>query len=155
MSAFLHRAARLCTVIALACPAVAAHAQISDMLKSQIGGSTGSADSSAGGLGSLSSLGGLGNLSSGSLGNVTGVVEYCIKNNYLGSGTGASSVKDQLMSKLSSKGSPSSDSGYTDGAKGLLDSGNGKQLDISGSGLKAEATKQICDKILAQAKSML
>jgi oligoribonuclease NrnB/cAMP/cGMP phosphodiesterase (DHH superfamily) len=86
---------------------------------------------------------------------VTGVVEYCIKNNYLSSASGASSVKDQLMSKLSSKESPTSDSGYTDGAKGMLDSSNGKQLDLSGGGLKAEATKQVCDKILAQAKSML
>ncbi len=154
MNACFRQAARLGTAFALLLPALGAQAQIGDMLKSQIGGSGGT-DSSSSGLGGLSSLGGLGNLSSGSLGNVTGVVEYCIKNNYLGSASGASSVKDQLMSKLSSKESPTSDSGYTDGAKGMLDSSSGKQLDLSGGGLKAEATKQVCDKILAQAKSML
>ncbi|CAM2140692.1 DUF2501 domain-containing protein [Pararobbsia alpina] len=156
MSLHFKRAARVCTFIALLSPMVIAQAQIGDMLKSQIGGSGGN-DSSAGGLGSLGSLGGMSSVSSGSLGNVTGVVEFCIKNNYLGSGSGASSVKDQLMSKLSgqTQGSPTSDSGYTDGAKGLLDSNGGKQLDLSGGGLKAEATKQVCDKILSQAKSML
>lgn len=153
MNLRFHRVAHAGAVIALLVP-VLAHAQIGDMLKSQVGGAGGT-DSAAGGLGGLSSLGGLSNLSSGSLGNVTGIVEYCIKNNYLGSSTGASGVKDQLMSKLSSQGAPASDPGYTDGAKGLLDSGNGKQLDISGAGLKAQATKQVCDKILSQAKSML
>ncbi|HTJ91786.1 MAG TPA: DUF2501 domain-containing protein [Pararobbsia sp.] len=154
MSLSSQRAVRVCTVIALLSPIALAHAQINDLLKSQIGGS-GGANSAAGGLGSLGSLGSVSDLSSGSLGNVTGVVEYCIKNNYLGSSTGASGIKDQLMSKLSSKGAPTSDPGYTDGAKGVLDSGNGKQLDLSGGGLKAEATKQVCDKILSQAKSML
>jgi hypothetical protein len=37
----------------------------------------------------------------------------------------------------------------------VLDSNNGKQLDLSGGGLKAEATKQVCDKILQQGKSLL
>lgn len=154
MNVGFQRVVRMSAFIVALSPVALAHAQIGDMLKSQVGG-VGGGDSSAGGLGSLSSLGGLGNLSSGSLGNVTGIVEYCIKNNYLGGSTGASGVKDQLMSKLSSKGAPTSDSGYNDGAKGLLDSSGGKQLDISGGGLKAEATKQVCDKILAQAKSML
>ena len=154
MNVGFQRIARVCTVVVALCPVALAHAQIGDMLKSQVGGATGG-DSSAGGLGGLSSLGGLGSVSSGSLGNVTGIVEYCVKNNYLGGDSGASGVKDQLMSKLSSKGSPTSDSGYTDGSKGLLDSTGGKQLDISGGGLKAQATKQVCDKILAQAKTML
>ncbi|RKP58884.1 DUF2501 domain-containing protein [Pararobbsia silviterrae] len=145
-----HRAIRTVLSIALCLPPVLAHAQLGNMLN----GATGSTGSSTGSLGSLSSLGGLGNVSSGSLGNATGVLEFCIKNNYLGGGD-ASGVKDQLMSKLSSKGSPSSDSGYTDGAKGLLTSSSGKQLDLSGGGLKAEATKQVCDKVLSQAKSML
>lgn len=124
-----------------------AHAQLGDLLKNN-GGTTGA----AGGLGGLgSSLSGQ-SLSSGSLGNVTGIIEYCIKNNYL-SGGGASSVKDSLMSKLG--GSPSSDSGYTDGAKGILSSSSGQKVDLSGGGLKEQVTKQVCDKILAQGKSML
>lgn len=92
-------------------------------------------------------------LTSGSIGNVAGVLEYCIKNNYL-NGNSASSVKDSLMGKLPG-GASSSDSGYANGAKGILDSSNGKKLDLSGGGLKEQITKQICDKILAQGKSML
>ena len=103
-------------------------------------------------------MGGLGNglslqsLTSSGTGNVAGVLEFCIKNNYLGGG--ASSVKDSLMNKLPG-GSPSSDSGYADGSKGILNSGDGKQVDLSGGGLKQQVTKQVCDKILAQGKSML
>lgn len=132
-----------------------AHAQLSGLLNQ--GGNSGS----TGGLGNLSSLGGLGNglslqsLTSSSTGNVAGVLEFCIKNNYLAGG-GASSVKDSLMSKLPGGSSASSsDSGYTDGSKGILNSGDGKQLDLSGGGLKQQITKQVCDKILAQGKSML
>ncbi|MDR5748642.1 DUF2501 domain-containing protein [Caballeronia sp. LZ029] len=123
------------------------HAQLGNLLdqgKSSGGGALGS-------LGGLSSGMSLDSLSSGSTSNVAGVLEYCIKNNYLGGG--ASSVKDGLMSKLG--GSASSDSGYTSGAKGILDSGNGKQVDLSGGGLKEQLTKQVCDKILAQGKSLL
>lgn len=137
-------------------PVAAAHAQIGDMLKSQTGG--GLSGQSSSGLGSLGSLGGgtsLQSLSSGSTGNVAGVIQYCIQNNYL-SGDAASSVKDKLMGKLpGGSASSSSDSGYLDGAKGVLDSGNGSKLDLSGAGLKAEATKQVCNKILEQGKSLL
>ncbi|ACD20607.1 MULTISPECIES: YjjA family protein [Paraburkholderia] len=126
-----------------------AHAQLGNLLNQ---GGNGAA---AGGLGSLGGLGSglsLQSLTSGSTGNVAGVLEFCIKNNYLGGG--ASSVKDGLMSKLPG-GSSSSDSGYTDGAKGILNSGDGKQVDLSGGGLKEQITKQVCDKILAQGKSLL
>jgi hypothetical protein len=110
---------------------------------------------SGGATGALGSLGGssLQSLTSGSMGNVAGVLQYCIKNNFL-SGASASSVKDGLMSKLPG-GAATSDSGYTDGAKGILNSGDGKQVDLSGSGLKEQITKQVCDKILAQGKSLL
>ncbi len=87
-----------------------------------------------------------------SLGNVAGVLQFCIQNQYLGSG-GASSVKDQLLGKLG--GNPQSDSGFASGSNGILDGGNGKTLDLSGGGLKQQLTKQICDKVLTQAKSML
>ncbi len=129
-----------------------AHAQLSGLLNQ--GGNSGST-------GGLGSLGGLGNglslqsLTSSSTGNVAGVLQFCIQNNYLAGG-GASSVKDSLMSKLpGGSSSSSSDSGYTDGSKGILNSGDGKQLDLSCGGLKQQITKQVCDKILAQGKSML
>jgi hypothetical protein len=132
-------------------PLSAAHAQLGDMLKQ----ATGSGDSSSG-LGNLGGIGGaLGgsSLTSSSSSNVAGVLQFCIKNNYLGGDGGASSVKDSLMSKLG--GGASSDSGYTSGASGILDAGNGKKLDLSGGGLKEQVTKQVCDKILSQAKSLL
>jgi hypothetical protein len=125
-----------------------AHAQLGNLLN-QSGGSSGGSS-----LGSLSGLAGgssLSSLTSGSTGNVAGVLGFCVKNNYLGGD--ASSVKDGLMSKLG--GSSSSDSGYTDGSKGILDSGDGKKLDLSGGGIKEQITKQVCDKILAQGKSLL
>jgi Protein of unknown function (DUF2501) len=138
--------------IALLLPFSAAHAQLGNLLKQ--GGSDGS--SSSGGLGNLggmsSALSGQ-SLTSGSTGNVAGVLQFCIKNNYL-SDNSASSVKDSLTSKLTGS-SPSSDSGYADGAKGILKSSSGQQMDLSGGSLKQEVTKQVCDKILAQGKSML
>lgn len=63
-------------------------------------------------------------------------------------------MKDSLLSKLPG-GASTTDSGYEKGTSGILTSGNGQQLDLSGSGLKQAATKQVCDKILSQAKSML
>lgn len=132
-----------------------AYAQVGNMLKGALGGS-GQSSSGAGG-GALGSLGsGLSpsSLSSGSSGNAAGVLQYCIQNNYL-SGNSASSVKDKLVGKISGGGSPSSDSGYTDGAKGILTSSGGQKVDLGGSGLKAQATKQVCAKILDQAKSMM
>ena len=129
-----------------------AQAQLGDILKQ--GGGSGS-----GGLGNLGGIGRMGgalsgeSLTSSSTGNVAGVLEYCIKNNYL-SGNSACSVKRSLMSKLPG-GSSSSDKNYSDGSKGILNSSNGRSLDLSGGGLKEQVTKQICDKIFAQGKSLL
>jgi hypothetical protein len=138
-------------LLAASLPFQAAHAQLGNLLP---GGSNSS--SGGGGLGSsLGSLGGLGgqSLTSGSTGNVAGVLQFCIKNNYL-SGDSASSVKDSLMSKLPG-GSSTTDSGYSEGSRGILSGSNGKQVDLSGGGLKEQLTKQVCDKILAQGKSLL
>ncbi|ANB76876.1 DUF2501 domain-containing protein [Paraburkholderia phytofirmans] len=152
MKARTYRTAATGILIALLLPVSAAQAQLGDLLKQ------GESGGSSGGLGSLGGMGSAlsgQSLTSGSTGNVAGVLEFCIKNNYL-SGNSASSVKDSLMSKLpGGSSSASSDSGYTDGAKGILSGSNGKQLDLSGGGLKEQATKQICDKILSQGKSML
>lgn len=148
----------------LAASSGVAHAQLGDMLKSSpLGGSGGSGSSggagqgatgSLGGLGSLSGLGGLSasSITAGSAGNAAGVIEFCMKNNYLNADAATSAVKDKLLGSVSGG---SQDSGYTDGSRGVLSTSGGKQLDLSGSGLKAEVTKQVCDKILAQGKSML
>jgi hypothetical protein len=148
MSLHRHRLITAATLVAALLGASAAHAQLGNLLNQ------GKDSASGGGLSGLSNLGSgmnLNSLTSSSTGNVAGVLQFCVKNNYLGGD--ASSVKDGLMSKLG--GSSSSDSGYTDGSKGILDSGGGNKVDLSGGGLKEQLTKQVCDKILAQGKSLL
>jgi hypothetical protein len=130
-------------VLAATLPAASAHAQLEGLL-------------GKGGQGSdLKGMAGLANapMTSGSMGNVAGLLQYCIGNNYL-SGQGAASVKDQLMGKLPG-GEETQDRGYSDGQKGLLHGSNGNQMDLGGGGLKAELTKRACDTVLAQAKSFL
>ncbi|MBL8432149.1 MAG: DUF2501 domain-containing protein [Dechloromonas sp.] len=137
-------------LIAALLPFPAAHAQLGDLIKPKDGGGL------PGGLGNAAGLGGAltgQSVTSGSLGNVAGLLEFCIKNKYLG-GDKAEAVKDSLMGKLPG-GSSSSDSGYGSGAKGILNGSDGSQLDLSAGGLKKEATKRICDMVLDQGKSML
>lgn len=151
MNTLMNRIAVAAGMLGLLAAMAPANAQIDDLLKH--GGSSGGA--SASGLGKLGGMGSAlsgGSLSAGSTGNVAGLLEYCIKNNFLG-GQDSSSVKDKLMGKLG--GTPAPESGYAEGAQGVLKTGDGKQLDLGGGGLKEQATKQICDKVLAQGKSML
>ncbi|WP_454733468.1 MULTISPECIES: DUF2501 domain-containing protein [Cupriavidus] len=158
MKASFSRLAAVSILTAALLPA-AAHAQLGDLLKGATQGN--GSGGGSGGLGGLAgSLGGGGggmpslqSLSSGSTGNVAGVLEFCVKNNYLGGGSGAASVKDKLLGKLG--GAPASDPGYSEGAKGILSSAEGGKLDLSGGGLKEQITRQVCDKILAQGKSLL
>ena len=139
-------------LVAVFLPFSVANAQLGDLLKQ--GGNAGSS-----GLGNLGGMGRMGgalsgeSLTSSSTGNVAGVLEYCIKNNYL-SGNSASAVKNSLMGKIPG-GSSSSDKSYSDGAKGILNSSDGSSFDLSGGGFKEQMTRQICDKILAQGKSLL
>jgi len=59
---------------------------------------------STGGAQDLGKLGSMipggGSMTSGSMGNVAGLLEYCVKNNYLGGDSGASGIQQQLMGKL-------------------------------------------------------
>ncbi|MEV8521298.1 DUF2501 domain-containing protein [Dyella marensis] len=122
--------------------------------------------SSAQDLGKLGGLlgGGGGSMSSGSMGNVAGLLQYCVKNNYLGGDSGASGIKDQLLGKLGggasangsassggdvlgglmgkkkkssgqpTSGDPTRDPSYLSGASGILQGKNGKSLDLSSVG---------------------
>jgi hypothetical protein len=150
MKLFSYRIAAAAISLAALLPVATVHAQLDDLVKKgQSAGSSGG----AGSLGSMASgLSGQ-SLSAGSTGNVAGLLQYCISNNFV-QGDGASSIQNKLMGKLPG-GSASSDPGYKDGAKGLLKSSDGKQLDLSGGGMKAQATKQVCDQVLSQAKSLL
>ncbi|MGE8364747.1 DUF2501 domain-containing protein [Cupriavidus basilensis] len=153
MNARINRNTVVKILIATLIPVAAAHAQLGDMLK----GATQGSEGAIGGLGSLGGMGSmpsLQSLTSGSTGNIAGILEFCVKNNYLGGASGAASVKDKLLGKVEG-GSPTADSGYTDGAKGILHNSDGKQFDLSGGGLKDQVTRQVCDKVLAQGKSLL
>jgi hypothetical protein len=69
-------------------------------------------------------MGGLGNklggmmpgssMQSGSMGNVAGLLQYCVKNNYLGGASGASGIQNQLLGKMQGQSSapPTNDPGY-------------------------------------------
>jgi hypothetical protein len=132
-------------LIAALWPLSTAQAQLGDLIKQ-----------GESGIGNLGDLGGAlsgQSVTSGSIGNVAGLLEFCIKNNFLG-GKSADSVKDSLMGKLPG-GSSSSDKGYSSGARGILSGSDGSQFDLGGEGMKKQVTKQICDQVLAQGKSML
>ena len=132
-------------------------AQSLDSLKGAAGSALGGSSSSsgAGGLaGMAGGMGGMGGMSAGTMGNAAGVIEYCVKNNYL-SGNGVSAVTDGLMGKMGGSSAAKSDSGYMDGAKGLLKGGDGKTMDLSGGGLQKQVTQQACDFVLKQGKSLL
>ncbi len=103
-------------------------------------------------------------LASGSASNAAGVIEYCMKNNFLGGDAGG--VKDQLMGKLGGEEKAKADPGYLEGAKGMLAGGDGKSTDLSSLGgggaaggalgdMKGKLTKQACSAVLDNAKSLL
>ena len=125
-------------------------AQGLDQLKGIVGGSDIG--------GAAASLGSLSSITAGSTGNAAGVIEFCVKNNYL-SGENAAPIKDQLMGKLSggeSEDQPAqTNPDYINGVNGILTGSGGQSVDLSMAGLKAKAVKKVCNKILDQAKSML
>ncbi|HEX9171778.1 MAG TPA: DUF2501 domain-containing protein [Telluria sp.] len=145
MRTAIHRAVFVAAVLGALVPAATSNAQVEQLLK----------QGQSSGMGKLGGLGGVlpgAGVASGSPGNIVGLLEFCIKNNFLG-GKESSSVKDQLMGKLG--GTPSTDTGYLAGAQGLLKSSDGKQVDLSGGGIQAQVSKQVCDQVLRQAKSLL
>ena len=141
------RTARCALIGAAASSALAfAQAQSLDSLKGLAGGGGGSS--------SLGSLGSLGSVSSGSMGNAAGIIEYCLKNKYL-SGSGVSQVKDGLLGKMpGGQAAAQKDSGYLDGAKGLITGSDGKKTDLT-SGLTDPIKKQACELVLKQGQSFL
>ncbi len=102
-------------------------------LSQQNSGSTAS-NTQNGGL-SLSSLSGLLNggdkaVSSNSMTNAAGVMSYCVQHNVVDNNV--SSVKDQVLSKLglSSPAAQEQKTDYQQGLQGLLNTGNGQQLNL-------------------------
>jgi hypothetical protein len=115
-----------------------------------------------GSLGSKLGGGGLGNMlpgggASGSMGNVAGILQYCVKNNYLGGDSGASGIAGKLLGKTQGG---SSNSDYLSGAKGILHGNNGQTTDLNSVGggnsdLKSKLTTKACGVVLNQGKSFL
>jgi hypothetical protein len=102
-------------------------------------------------------------LASGSAGNAAGVIEYCMKNNFLGGD--ASGVRDQLIGKLGGEEKAKADPGYEEGVKGMLAGTDGKATDLSSLGgggassalgdMKGKLTEKACSAVLDHAKSLL
>jgi hypothetical protein len=153
MKSIPRHAAAATLLVAALFPVGSAHAQLGDLLDKAKSAGSGAGAGAVGGSGGLGGLLGGQAMTAGSTGNVAGILEFCIRNNYL-KGNAASGVKDALMGKLPG-GSAKSDSGYGDGAKGILNSAGGNKVDLGGGGLKADVTRQVCDTILSQAKSLL
>lgn len=89
-------------------------------------------------------------ITSGVGGNAAGVLQYCIKNNYL-SGDAASGVKDKLMGKVT--GQQEQKAGYDKGLTGVLSGSDGKTLDLQS--VPSSVRKKGCDYVLSNAKSLI
>ncbi|MBK0097973.1 DUF2501 domain-containing protein [Erwinia sp. S63] len=130
-------------------------------LSQQNSGSTTSSTQN-GGL-SLSSLSGLLNggdkaVSSNSMTNAAGVMSYCVQHNVVDNNV--SSVKDQVLSKLglSSPASQEQKTDYQQGLQGLLNTGNGQQLNLqslSNSPMGEKVKTKACDVVLKQGKKYI
>ena len=84
------------------------------------------------------------------IGNAAGVLQYCIKNNYLAGGE-ASSIKDKLLGQIT--GQKPQQTGYANGAKGLLQGEDGKSLNLKG--LSSKVKEKACDYVLKNAGSLV
>jgi len=152
----MHRslpAAALCAVLLAAGGAAHANKYL-DAMKEQLG-SSGQADTgSASGGGAAALAGGLGlsmpAMGSSTLGNAAGVIQYCVKNNYL-SAASANSVKDRLLGMVT--GQKPQQTGFANGAKGLLQGKNGKSLNMKN--LSSKLKEKACDYVLKNATSLL
>ena len=128
-------------------PTAPAQAQLLDQLKGAVG--SGQSGGALGlGSGSMPSVG------QASPSNTAGVLQYCVRNNYVNQGA-ASSVKNSLMSKITGTGQTSNDSSFKAGNDGMLQTGNGQNFSLGGDGIKAQLTQKVCDQILQHAKSLL
>nr|WP_321986869.1 DUF2501 domain-containing protein [uncultured Lichenicoccus sp.] len=131
-----------------------ARAQLLDNLKGTAGNYGGHSSGLASGGGGLG--GGMGGMSlpsvnSASSSNIGGVLQYCIRNKYLG-GSQANSVKSGLMGKL---GGETKDRQFAAGNRGQLETGSGQSFGLGGGGIKGRVTDKVCGMVLQHAKSMI
>ncbi|WP_241613527.1 DUF2501 domain-containing protein [Rosenbergiella epipactidis] len=121
-------------------------------------------------LGSITQLLGGGNsaVSANSMSNVTGILQYCAKNNIVDNNV--SSVADQLKTKLgltdtasqSTQSTQTSgtqqENGYLQGLQGLLTTGNNQKIDLkslSNTQMGKKLKTKACNVVLDQGKKYL
>ena len=112
---------------------------------------------------SLSSITGLLNggdkaVSANSMTNAAGVMQYCVEHNVVKNNV--QSVKDQVMSKLglNSTTAQAQTTDYQQGVQGLLNAGNGQQLNLetlSNSTMGEKLKTKACDVVLKQGKKYI
>ena len=107
----------------------------------------------SGALGAATGGGGLPSVEQASPSNLSGVLQYCIKNKYLGGGDAATG--SSVLGKLTGSGKAKEDSSFLAGTKGKLDTGAGDTFGLVGDGIKAQVTEQVCDLVLEHAQSLL
>ena len=112
---------------------------------------------------SLSSLAGLLNggdkaVSASNMTNAAGILEYCVKNNVVDNNV--SSVKNQVLDKLglNSQAQKTQQTDYQQGLAGLLNTGNGQQLNLKSLGdteMGKKVKTKACDVVLKQGKNFI
>lgn len=104
----------------------------------------------------LSSLG-LPSLFGGSAGNVAGVLQYCVQNNYLNKAKEqANTLKNGLLTMAGLQNDPApqaSNSNYASGLAGILMGGEGERFDLGS--IQANLKEKACNYVLEQAPSLL
>lgn len=131
-------------------------------LSQQNSTTTATSGTQAGGM-SLSSITGLLNggdkaVSANSMTNAAGVMQYCVEHNVVKNNV--QSVKDQVMSKLglNSTTAQAQTTDYQQGVQGLLNAGNGQQLNLetlSNSAMGEKLKTKACDVVLKQGKKYI
>ncbi|ACS84300.1 DUF2501 domain-containing protein [Musicola paradisiaca] len=106
--------------------------------------------------GNLVSLlnGGTQSLSAGTMNNAAGILQFCIKQKLIAA-TNTDNIKNQLLNKLglSTQQEQQKQTDYLQGLSGMLNTGDGKQLNLNniGSTPLAEKVKtKACDLVLKQ-----
>jgi hypothetical protein len=89
-------------------------------------------------------------MGSSTMGNAAGVLQYCVKNNYLAGGD-ANAVKDKLLGAVT--GQKPQQAGYASGAKGLLQGTDGQSFDLKN--VSGQLKTKACDYVLKNAKSLV
>lgn len=92
-----------------------------------------------------------------SAGNVAGVLQYCVQNNYLNKARDrVSSLKEGLLNVAGLQGNPApqtSNANYANGLAGILQGGEGERFDIGQ--VQANLKEMACTYVLEQAPSLL